>query len=98
VANAVNERELRGHLDEVHRQMLERDNAYRFHDEELRSRDLQIEQLHAQVEQLRKQLTDMRAWAQELEASIWEMQEPRAWRLVVRLRSARAGAKRLVGK
>jgi hypothetical protein len=87
----VNEGMLRRHLDEVHRQLLERDNVYRFHDEELRTRDLQIEQLRVQLEQLQ-------AWARELEASLREMQETRGWRLVVRLRSARARAERLLGR
>jgi hypothetical protein len=85
----VKEQELRRHLDEAHRQLLERDSAYRFHEEELRSRDLEIEQL-------REQLTKTQAWAQELEASTREMQATRAWRFAAWLRSLRAGARRLV--
>jgi hypothetical protein len=90
MASGLNEQELRRHLDEVHRQLLERDNAYRFHEEQLRSRDLQIEQL-------REQLAETQAWAQELDVTLREMQATRAWRLAVRLRSLTAGARRLTG-
>jgi hypothetical protein len=69
--------------------MLERDDAYRFHEEELRGRDRQIEEL-------RLQLAEMQAWAQELQASVRDLQQTRAWRLAVRLRSLRRGARRLV--
>jgi uncharacterized coiled-coil DUF342 family protein len=94
----VYEQELRRHLDEAHRQLLERDNAYRFHEEELRGRDHQIEQLRAQLEQLREQLVETQAWARELEANIRDMHETRAWRLAVRLRSLRSGAGKLTGR
>jgi uncharacterized coiled-coil DUF342 family protein len=87
----VNEQELRRHLNEAHRQMLERDNAYRFHEEELRHRDHEIEQMRVQLGQLREQLAETQAWAKELETNLQEMQETRAWRLAVRLRSLRPG-------
>jgi chromosome segregation ATPase len=87
----VNEQDLRRHLNEAHRQLLERDNAYRFHEEELRSRDQQIEQL-------REQLAETEAWAKQLETNIQEMQQTRAWRLAVRLRVLRSGAGRLGGR
>jgi hypothetical protein len=85
----MSEQDLRRHLDEAHKQLLERDNAYRFHDEELRRRDIQIEQLH-------KQLADTQAWAQELEENSREMQLTRAWRFAARLRSLRASARGLM--
>lgn len=84
----MNEQKLRRHLDDAHRQLLERDNVYRFHEEELRGRDHQIEQL-------REQLAETQAWAKELETTLREMQATRAWRLAVRLRSLRSGAGRL---
>ena len=88
IGSAVSEQELRRHLDEAHRQLLERDNAYRSHEEELRDRDHQIEQLH-------ERLAETQAWAKELEANVHDMHETRAWRLAVRLRSLRSGARRL---
>jgi uncharacterized coiled-coil DUF342 family protein len=92
----VDEQRLRRHLDEAHRQLLERDTAYRFHEEELRRRDHEIAQLREQLEQLREQLAEAQAWARELEGNIQDMQETRAWRLAVRLRSLRSGASRLI--
>jgi hypothetical protein len=82
----MSEQDLRRHLNEAHRQLLDRDNAYRFHDEELRSRDIQIEQL-------REQLAETQAWAQELEANTREMQATRAWRFAAWLRSLRGSAR-----
>jgi hypothetical protein len=87
----VSEQELRRHLDEAHRQLLERDKVYRVHEDELRSRDLQIEQL-------REQLAETQGWAQELAAGMQEMQATRAWRLAVWFRSLRAVARGLVGR
>jgi hypothetical protein len=87
----VNEQELRRHLNEAHRQMLERDHAYRFHEDELRRRDDEIEQLRVQLGQLRDQLAETQAWAKELETNLLEMQGTRAWRLAARLRSLRPG-------
>jgi hypothetical protein len=78
----VTEQSLRRHLDEAHRQLLERDNAYRVHEEE--------------IERLREQLAQTEAWALELEANTREMQATRAWRFAVWLRSLRAGVPRLV--
>jgi hypothetical protein len=95
----VDEQQLRRQLNEAHRQILQRDNAYRFHEEELRNRDLQIEQLRQQLEVIREEHAKTQAWAKELEAGVHEMhamQETRAWRLAVRLRSLRAG--RLIGR
>jgi hypothetical protein len=86
----VNEQELRRHLDEAHRQLLERDKLYRVHEDELRSRDLQIEQL-------RERLAETQGWAQELEAGMQEVQVTRAWRFAVWFRTVRAGARGLVG-
>jgi hypothetical protein len=100
---SVNEKELRRHLDEAHRQLLERDNAYRFHDEEVRSRDMQIEELcehlaeaEAWAHELEARTQELHAWAQELDANTREMQATRAWRFAVWLRSLRADARRLV--
>jgi hypothetical protein len=98
----LNEQELRRHLEDVHRQMLDRDNAYRFHEEELRGRDLQVEQLHQELlrvrGQLERQLAETQAWARELEASIRTMQATRAWRLAVNLRSLQQRAAKLTGR
>jgi hypothetical protein len=87
----VTEEELRRHLNEAHRQMLERDNAYRFYEEELSRRDREIEQL-------REQLAETQAWAKELETDLQEMQETRAWRLAVNLRSLQERAAKLTGR
>ena len=78
--------------------MLERDNAYRFHEEELRRRDHEIEQLRVQLWQLRDQLAETQAWAKELETNLQEMQETRAWRLAVNLRSLQERAAKLAGR
>ena len=94
----MDEQQLRRHLEEAHRQLLDRDNTYRFHEDELRSRDHQIEQLGEQLRQLRGQLAQTQAWARELEASLQGLQETRAWRIAVRLRSLRSSLGRLVGK
>jgi chromosome segregation ATPase len=105
IGSAVDEEQLCRHLDEAHRQLLERDNAYRFHEEELRSRDLQIESRDVQIEELRQELNRLRAWASELEGSvralertIREMEATTAWRVSNRLRllkeSARGVARR----
>jgi predicted RNase H-like nuclease (RuvC/YqgF family) len=80
----VNEQQLRRHLDEAHRQLLERDKAYRFHEE--------------QVTQLREQLAETQAWARDLEGTVEEMKKTRAWRFAVRLRSLRAGAGKRTGR
>jgi hypothetical protein len=77
----VNEQELRRHLNEAHRQLLERDNAYRVHEEEL--------------EQLRVQLAKTQAWALQLETNAREMQSTRAWRFALWLRSLRVSGRRL---
>jgi septal ring factor EnvC (AmiA/AmiB activator) len=98
IGSTVNEQELRRHLDEAHRQLLERDHAYRFHEEEMRSRDHEIEQLRQQLGQLREQLAEAQAWANELKTNMQEMQETRAWRLAVRLRSLRSGAGKVMGR
>ena len=92
------EEQLRRQLDEVHRQMVDRDNAYRFHEDEVRRRDHEIEQLSIQNEQLREELAKLQAWAAELEGSIHEMEATRAWRLAVRLRSLSSFPRRLLGR
>jgi peptidoglycan hydrolase CwlO-like protein len=100
-SDAVSEQELRRHLDEAHQQLLERDNAYRFHEEELRGRDHQIEQLRKQLGNLHERLAETQAWAKELETNVHDMQvmqETHAWRLAVRLRSLRSGARWLLGR
>jgi chromosome segregation ATPase len=102
--------ELRRLLDEAHRQLLDRDNAYRFwedelrrRDNELRSRDDHINGLDEQIDGLKKQINDLRAelvavqdWAQELERSIKEMEATRIWRAGLFLRSLKDGARRIV--
>jgi chromosome segregation ATPase len=85
----VSEQQLQDHLEEAHRQLLDRDYAYRFHEEELRRRDQHIDQL-------RQHVADAQAWARELEANIQSMQETRAWRLAVRLRSLHSAVGKLV--
>jgi len=67
----VDEQELRRHLDEAHRQLLERDTAFRSSEE--------------QIEELRRQLSETQAWARELESTLQEMQATRAWRFARRL-------------
>jgi uncharacterized coiled-coil DUF342 family protein len=69
----MNEGELRRHLDEAHRQLLERDHVYRFHEEELRARDREIAAI-------REELAKTQAWALELETTIRAQQTTRAWR------------------
>ena len=74
MSTPVNEHELRRHLEEAHRQLLERDRAYRFHGDELqRSKD--------EIAALREELAKTQAWALELEATLLEQQSSRAWRL-----------------
>lgn len=96
----MKEQELRRYLDEAHRQLLQRDNAYRFHEEELRSRDLEIEGRDRQIEELRAELDKLHAWASELEGSvrrlertIQEMEATTAWRISNRLRLLKDGAR-----
>ena len=62
----MDEQELRRHLDDAHRQLLERDTAFRFSEE--------------RIEQLRQQLEETQAWALELESTLEGMQATRAWR------------------
>jgi uncharacterized coiled-coil DUF342 family protein len=71
--------QLRKHLDEAHKQLLERDTEYRFSEERIR--------------QLEAQLAETQEWARELEAQLQEMQSTRAWRLAVRLRSLKPGSR-----
>jgi hypothetical protein len=81
----VDEHELRRHLDEVHRQMLERDNVYRVHEEEIRNRDRQIEQL-------REELAKAEDWARELEGNqlaVQELESTRTFRLAAWVRRLR---------
>jgi hypothetical protein len=92
----VDEQQLRRHLDEAHRQLLDRDNTYRFHEDELRSRDRQLELLREQLRQLRKELADAQGWARELEASIQAMQRTRTWRLAERLRALLSGPRKIL--
>ena len=92
------EEQLRRQLDEVHRQMVDRDNAYRFHEDEVRRRDHEIEQLSIQNEQLREELAKLQAWAGDLERSIHEMEATRAWRFSVLLRSLSSFPSRLLGR
>jgi hypothetical protein len=92
----VDEQKLRRHLNEAHRQLLERDNAYRFNEEELQRRDHEIEQLRRQLAHLREQHAETEAWAKELQANLRDMQETRAWRLAVWLRSLRSVVGKLV--
>jgi hypothetical protein len=91
---AVSEQNLRRHLDEAHRQLLQRDNAYRFHEEELRTRDVQIEQLRVQIEQLREQLARAEAWALKAEAWAREL-EAQGRDLAVRAKEVQAWAQEL---
>jgi hypothetical protein len=101
----VNEEELRRHLDEAHRQLLQRDNAYRFHEEELRSRDLQIESRDRQIAELRQEVAKLQDWAADmqsnvraLERTISEMEATIAWRVSNRLRSFKDVARDVVSR
>ena len=78
------EAELRRHLAEAHRQLLERDDLYQHHEEV--------------VQRLRAELADVRRWATELERSILEMQETRAWRWAARVRAIKRSALRSIGQ
>ncbi len=99
----VSEEELRRHLREAHKQLLERDNELRSVEERvhrLRERqvELQREQLRETHEELVKThelLGKTQSWSAELESTIREMQATRAWRFAVWLRSLRGRARRL---
>jgi uncharacterized coiled-coil DUF342 family protein len=78
----MNEEELRRHLDEAHRQLLERDTAFRFSEE-------RIENLRTQLNETEARARELEAWARQLEAALEEMQATRAWRFAERLRSLR---------
>jgi len=80
----MNEQELRRHLDEAHRQLLARDTAFRFSEE-------QIESLRTQLAETEARARELEAWARELEAALEEMQATRAWRFAARVRSLRPG-------
>jgi hypothetical protein len=83
------EEQLRRHLEQAHRQLIERDADFRQAEEDIhRLRERQVSELRAELER-------SQAWAAELQAAILEMQSTRAWRLATRLRSVSAGARRL---
>jgi hypothetical protein len=89
---AVNEQQLRRHLDEAHRQLTERDVAFRRTEEKIhRLREHQVKRLHDEVKRLHDELGEAQAWAAELHDQVTDMQGTRAWRLAVRLRSLRPG-------
>jgi chromosome segregation ATPase len=94
----VNEADLRRHLDEAHRQLLDRDNAFRFHEDEVRARDVQIEQLREELDTIRAWARDLEDGVRRLEATVQEMEATLAWRLTMRLRSLREAPRRLLGR
>ena len=63
---AMNEQELRRHLGEAHRQLLARDTAFRFSEE-------QIESLRTQLTETEARARELEAWARELETTLEEM-------------------------
>lgn len=85
----MNEADLRRHLDEAHRQMLDRDNAFRFHEREIETRDSQIEQLLDELSKLRAWASDLESTVRRLETTIKEMESSTGWRLEMRMRSLR---------
>ena len=64
------EADLRRQLDEVHRQMLDRDNLFRFHEREIEARDLQIAQLREELKRIRDWAGDLERWGGDLESSV----------------------------
>jgi transposase len=110
IGSAVNEQRLRRYLDEAHRQLLERDNAFRLSEEQMHKlRERQVRQLleelanthtqlattHKQLVKTHEDLVKTQTWANEIDATIREMQRTRAWRFANSLRSLSAGARRL---
>lgn len=83
----MNEADLRRELDNVHRQMLERDNAYRFHEREIQDRDRQIDQLRDELKKIRAWANELESGVRRLEARIREMEATIGWRTEMRLRS-----------
>ena len=97
-ACGVNEAELRRHLDEAHRQLLDRDHAFRFHEREVQTRDVQLEQLREEMTRIQAWAGDLEKSVRSLEATIREMEATRAWRFAMRLRSLRDAPRRLLGR
>ena len=103
VSDPVNEAELRRKLDEVHRQMLDRDNAFRFHEREIEARDQQIEQLREELKRIRDWAGDLERWAgdlegsvRRLEATIEQMEASIGWRAEMRIKSMLQAPRRLL--
>jgi predicted nucleic acid-binding Zn-ribbon protein len=82
----MDEQRLQRHLEEAHRQLLERDNVYRFHEEELQNRELQIEELEKQIVELRTWAAQLESSVRRLEGTIREMEATAAWRVSNRVR------------
>ena len=102
--------DLESHLVEAHRQLIDRDNAFRFHDEEVARRDLQIDELRAEVTglqvwagelergaaSLQATIEEMDATIRERDATIQEMAATTAWRVAKRLRALRQAPRRVL--
>jgi phage-related minor tail protein len=91
---AADEAKLRRQLDELHRQMLDRDNLFRFHERELQARDRRIEELRDELTKtgewaatLERRAGELEATARRHEAIIQEMEATIGWRAEMRLRS-----------
>lgn len=83
--------------------MLDRDNAFRFHEREIQARDLQIEQLREELKRIRAWAGDLESWAgdlessvRRLEATIQQMEATTGWRVEMRLRAMLEAPRRLL--
>lgn len=92
----MSEAELRRHLDEAHRQLLDRDNAFRFHEREIQARDLQIEQLRGELKRIRDWAGDLESVVRRLESTIQQMEATIGWRVEMRLGSMLEVPRRLL--
>jgi predicted RNase H-like nuclease (RuvC/YqgF family) len=91
---AADEAKLRRQLDELHRQMLDRDNLFRFHEREIQARDRQIHELREELTKigewaaaLERRAGELETIARRREATIQEMEATIGWRAEMRLRS-----------
>jgi chromosome segregation ATPase len=83
----VNEADLRRQLDKVHRQMLERDTTFRFHERKIEDRDRQIHELRGELKKVRDWAAELESGVRRLQATIQEMEAAIGWRAEMRLRS-----------
>jgi chromosome segregation ATPase len=64
----MSEADLRRQLNEAHRQLIERDNAYRFWEDELRRRDNELKSRDDQIDGLREEIDGLDKQVKELRA------------------------------